>query len=379
MALSYLDHNATTPVDPRVVAAMLPYLGSEPGNPSSAHRPGRHARAALEQARAQVAVLVGAQPRQVIFTSGGTEANNLALFGLAAAEGHGRLALSPVEHPSVIEPAQALAEGDWELDWLPVDADGRVDVTAWTPAAATRLVSLMWANNETGVVQPVAELAAKARAAGALVHSDAVQALGKLPVDYRASGVHLLTLSSHKINGPQGVGALVVDPAVDLVPRQRGGGQERGLRSGTENLAGIVGFGRAAELAGVELAARAAAARALVERLGLGLRAIPGITCFAAGAERLPNTVLFAVDGIDGEALLLALDREGIAVSSGSACHSGTGAPSHVLAAMGVADAVARGAIRVSVGQGNDAADIDALLAALGRQVSALRRLVATA
>lgn len=379
MALSYLDHNATTPVDPRVVEAMLPYLGGPPGNPSSAHRPGRRARAALERARVQVAALVGAQPRQVVFTSGGTEANNLALFGLAAAEGHGRIALSPVEHPSVIEPAQALPGTDWELDWLPVDAEGRVDVAAWTPAAATRIVSLMWANNETGVMQPVAELAARARAAGALVHSDAVQAAGKVAVDFRASGVHLLTLSSHKINGPQGVGALVVDPAVDLVPRQRGGGQERGLRSGTENLAGIVGFGRAAELALAELDPRAAAARALVARLDLGLRAIPGLTCFASGAERLPNTRLFAIDGIDGEALLLALDRDGVAVSSGSACHSGTGAPSHVLAAMGVPDAVARGAIRVSVGQGSAAADIDALLAALGRQVSALRRLVASA
>ncbi|RLA30099.1 MAG: cysteine desulfurase, partial [Gammaproteobacteria bacterium] len=209
----YLDHNATTPLDARVREAMLPYLGAEPGNPSSAHRFGRRARAALDRAREQVAALVGVQPRQVIFTSGGTEANNLALFGLAAMERPGCLALSPVEHPSVIEPARILENRDWALDWLPVDADGRVDVASWEPAAETRIVSMMWANNETGVVQPVAELAAKARAAGALVHSDAVQALGKLPVDFGASGAHLLTLSSHKINGPQGAGALVVDPA----------------------------------------------------------------------------------------------------------------------------------------------------------------------
>jgi len=375
----YLDHNATTPLDARVREAMLPYLGAEPGNPSSAHRFGRRARAALDRAREQVAALVGVQPRQVIFTSGGTEANNLALFGLAAMERPGCLALSPVEHPSVIEPARILENRDWALDWLPVDADGRVDVASWEPAAETRIVSMMWANNETGVVQPVAELAAKARAAGALVHSDAVQALGKLPVDFGASGAHLLTLSSHKINGPQGAGALIVDPAIDLAPLQHGGGQECGLRNGTENLAGIVGFGRAAELAGEERERRATTARALITRLVDGVAGISGATLFAATAERLPNTLLFAIDGIDGEALLLALDREGIAVSSGSACHSGTGAPSHVLSAMGVSDPVARGAIRISVGQGNRTDDIEALLAALGRQVTALRQLVATA
>ena len=377
--MTYLDHNATTPLDPRVREAMLPYLGAEPGNPSSAHRYGRRARAALDRAREQVATLVGVQPRQVIFTSGGTEANNLALFGLAAVERPGRLALSPVEHPSVIEPARALEREAWELDWLPVDADGRVVVAAWEPAAGTRIVSTMWANNETGVVQPVAELAAKARAAGALVHSDAVQALGKLPVDFRDSGAHLLTLSSHKINGPQGAGALVVDPAVDLASRQLCGGQERGLRNGTENLAGIVGFGMAAELAGAGREERAETNRALIERLMDGLDGIDGITLFAASAERLPNTLLFAIDGIEGETLLLALDREGLAVSSGSACHSGTGTPSHVLSAMGVPDAVARGAIRVSVGHGNSVKEIDVLVTALGRQVTALRKLVATA
>ncbi len=377
--MTYLDHNATTPLDPRVRDAMLDCHAAGAGNPSSAHRAGRRARDALERARAQVAALVGVQPRQVTFTSGGTEANNLALLGVAALEAPERLALSPVEHPSVIEPARLLAERGWQLDWLPVDGDGRVEVGAWTPAPGTRLVSAMWANNETGVVQPVAEIAARARTAGALVHCDAVQALGKLEVDFRASGVDLMTLSSHKINGPQGVGALVAGPAVDLAPVMRGGGQERGLRGGTENLAGIVGFGTAAELVAAELASRADAARALTARLLAGLRDLHGVTLFGGGAERLPNTVLFALDGVDGEALLMALDREGLAVSSGSACHTGSGAPSHVLTAMGVPDAVARGAIRVSVGQGNTAADVDALLVALHRQAAALRRLVATA
>ena len=377
--MTYLDHNATTPLDPRVREAMLPHLGGDAGNPSSAHRAGRAARAAIEHAREQVAALVGAQPRQVVFTSGGTEANNLALFGLAALEAPGRLALSPVEHPSVLEPARALERAGWTLDWLPVDGDGRVDVAAWQPAAPPLIVSLMWANNETGTVQPVAEVAVRARAMGALVHSDAVQALGKLPLDLPGSGVQLLSLSAHKINGPQGVGALVVDPAVDLAPQLLGGGQERGLRSGTENRAGIVGFGMAAELAAAELGARAGRNRALVERLAAGLQALPGVDLFAAGAERLPNTLMFALDGIDGETLLMALDREGLAVSSGSACHTGTGAPSHVLAAMGITDAVARGAVRVSFGLGSTPDDVDALLAGLQRQAVALRRLAATA
>ena len=377
--MTYLDHNATTPLDPRVRAAMLACLDAGPGNPSSAHKPGRRARVALEQAREQVATLVGVQPRQVVFTSGGTEANNLALLGLAALEQPGVIALSPVEHPSVIEPARVLEARGWELDWLPVDGDGRIDVDAWVPNDRTRIVSAMWANNETGVIQPVAEVASRAHGAGAWMHSDAVQALGKLPVDCRAAGLDLMSLSAHKIYGPQGAGALVVDPAVDLVPLQRGGGQERGLRGGTENLAGIVGFGAAAALAAEELAARRDRAEALITRLRSGLRALDGVTLFAADAPRLPNTLSFALEGIDGETLLLALDRDGLAVSSGSACHSGTGEPSHVLTAMGVPTDVARGAIRISVGQASEAAEIDALLTALQRQATALRRLVATA
>ena len=255
----------------------------------------------------------------------------------------------------------------------------QIDVDAWVPNDRTRIVSAMWANNETGVIQPVAEVASRAHGAGAWMHSDAVQALGKLPVDCRAAGLDLMSLSAHKIYGPQGAGALVVDPAVDLVPLQRGGGQERGLRGGTENLAGIVGFGAAAALAAEELAARRDRAEALLARLRSGLRALDGVTLFAADAPRLPNTLSFALEGIDGETLLLALDRDGLAVSSGSACHSGTGEPSHVLTAMGVPTDVARGAIRISVGQASEAAEIDALLTALQRQATALRRLVATA
>jgi len=366
----YLDHNATTPVDPRVVEAMVPFFHEHFGNPSSVHRAGRNARAALDRAREQVAALVGAQPSQVIFTSGGTEANNLALSGVATGCATGQLLLSPVEHPSVLEPARRrVAAGGWTLDWLPVDRNGRVDVAAYRPVVngTTQFVSLMWANNETGTLQPVTELAACARASGAIVHSDAVQAAGKLPLDFAASGVHLMTLSSHKIYGPKGIGALIVDKSLDLAPLQIGGGQERGLRSGTENLSGIVGFGVAAELLHAELEPRRAASTRLRERLDAGLRGLPGVTLFATGAERLPNTTMFALAGYDGEALLMLLDQSGIAISSGSACHSGSGAPSHVLTAMGVPDELARGAVRVSFGQANGDADVDALIGELGR------------
>lgn len=369
--MPYIDHNATTPVDPRVVEAMLPLLQRQFANPSSVHRAGRLARAALDRAREQVAALVHAHPSQVVFTSGGTEANNLALLGTAARLPPGRLLLSPVEHPSVLEPGRALAACGWTLAWLPVDADGCADAAAFEPAPGSDLVSLMWANNETGCVQPVAELAARARAAGAVVHSDAVQGAGKLPLDFAASGLHLMSLSAHKINGPKGVGALIVDKGLDLAPQLLGGGQERGLRSGTENLPGIAGFGAAAELAAAELGDRARAAAALREQLERGLAALPGISVLAAGAGRLPNTSMFALAGYDGEALLLALDRAGLAVSSGSACHSGSGAPSHVLTAMGVPEATARGAVRVSFGHGNSAADVEALLAALAQLAGA--------
>lgn len=366
----YLDHNATTPVDGRVVEAMLPYLTEIYGNPSSVHRAGRLARAAIDRAREQVAALVNATPGQIHFTSGGTEANNLALFGVAEAYAATRIAVSTVEHASVLEPAQKLAQTGTTVDWLGVDRDGRLRDDPLALGADTALVSLMWANNETGTLQPVPKMADRARAAGVLMHTDAVQALGKVEVDFAASGVHLMTLSSHKINGPKGVGALIVDPAVDLTPRLLGGGQERGLRPGTENLPGIVGFGAAAEFAAVDREARAEHSRALIAALEAGLRELSGVTLFATGAERLPNTLMFALAGFSGEALLLGLDRVGVAISSGSACHSGSGEPSHVLKAMGVADELAHGTVRVSVGHGNGAADIDTLLGALRRLAS---------
>ena len=376
----YLDHNATAPLDPRVLEAMQPWLLGAHGNPASVHKPGRAAHLALEEARAQVAALVGAQPAESIFTGGGTEADNLSLKGVCYGEPSARLVVGAIEHSAVLGPAQALADLGWPVERIPVDGEGRYDLAALDRLLAkqdVRLVSAMFANNETGVLQDVAAMAARAHVAGALLHSDAVQAAGKVPVDFRTLGADLMTLSAHKLNGPRGVGALVMDRRVDLKPLVHGGGQEQGLRGGTENLAGIVGFGKAADLARTGLAERAQHARALRDALEAGVRRLAGARIFSGAAERLPNTLQFGIEGIDGEWLVMELDKRGIAVSSGSACHSGKGEPSHVLLAMGLEPAVAKGALRVSFGQGNTAADAPAVAKALQEIVSSRGRKVA--
>lgn len=361
----YLDHNATSPLDERVRDAMLPYLDC--GNPSSVHRMGRSARRAVEAAREQVAAWVGAQPAQVVFTSGGTEANNLALQGVAQALPPGDLLVSAVEHPSVLEPALALQRQGWTRRLLPVDDAGRVEPEGLAEALSetTRLCSIMAANNETGVVQPVSQLAQQVRERGVVMHIDAVQRAGKLPLRLADIGAQLMSLSAHKINGPKGAGALVVDKSVDFWPMLRGGGQERGYRSGTENVAAIVGFGCAAELAAAELEERQRHARTVRDYCIEQLAMVPGVQVLGEAAERLPNTVMFTMAGIDGETTLLHLDRQGIAVSSGSACHSGSPDPSHVLLAMGVAREEAFSAVRASFGAGNERAHVDRLIAAL--------------
>ena len=362
----YFDHNATTPLDPRVLEAMLPYLTDAAyGNPSSVHRFGRAARQALDSAREQVAALVGAQSSQLFFTSGGTEADNLALKGFAQRYPAKRILVSSTEHAAVIEPADALARQGIAVEKLPVDAQGRVDPSALDAQLRqgdVGLVSVMWANNETGVIQDIPAIAQRVQAAGGALHCDAVQAAGKLPLDFAGSGAQLMTLSAHKIYGPRGIGALIVDKTLELEPLQHGGGQEKGMRGGTENLAAAVGFGIAAELARQELEQRATHARHLRDRLQAGLREIPGTVIFGDGAERLPNTVQFGTPGFESETLLMSLDRKGIAVSSGSACHSGKTEPSHVLMAMGVEKGLALSAIRVSFGQGNTAAEVDRFL-----------------
>lgn len=367
----YLDYNASTPLDERVLSAMTDCLAGMPGNPSSTHRFGRVVRAQLDRAREQVAALVGVHASQVIFTSGGTEANNLALHAVAAGHKPTGIAVSAVEHPSVLEPARALQASGWRLNQI--DVDGQCCVL---PAhleeilkTDTRLVSVMAANNETGVVQPLEQLAEIARTAGAVFHTDAIQAAGKLPLDFAASGAHLMSLSAHKFYGPKGAGALVVDKSLELMPLHLGGGQERGLRAGTENIAAIVGFGVAAELAVQGLENCAVQITALRDRLQAGLQCYPQVTVFAATAERLPNTLQLAVAGLDGETLLMRLDKAGIAVSSGSACSSGKTEPSHVLMAMGIDAELARGAIRISLGRETTGADVDALLAAFDQQM----------
>lgn len=364
----YFDNNATTQLDPRVIEAMLPYLSGPYGNPSSLHRYGRASRDAVEQARAQVARLVNAQPGEILWTSGGTEANNLAIKGVAEHAPPTRILYGATEHPAVMETAEALRHRGWGIEPVAVDADGVIDWPAFEEQLARgplRLAALMRANNETGVIQDVARAAALVHRAGAWLHVDAVQAAGKMPVDFAALGADLMSLSSHKIHGPKGIGALVVKSHVELTPLLHGGAQERGLRGGTENLTSIVGFGVAAELALEELEQRIVHTRKLRERLEAGLRGIAGLRIFGERAERLSNTVQFALAGYDGEALLMQLDRKGFAVSSGSACASGLGEPSHVLVGMGLDRDTAKGAIRVSLGKDNTEAEIDRFLGAL--------------
>lgn len=366
----YLDHNATTPLDPRVLEAMLPYLGGPYGNPSSVHRYGRAARDAVEAARVQVAALAGAQPAEVVWTSGGTESNNLALKGATeAARKPSRILYGATEHPAVLETAEALRARGWQVETIAIDNRGLVDWPAFEAQLARAplcIAALMAANNETGVIQDTARAAALVHARDALLLVDAVQAAGKLPLqDSWQGGADLMSLSSHKLYGPKGIGALLVRAGVELAPLLHGGGQERGLRGGTENVAAIVGFGVAAQLAQQELEARSAQLLQLRQRLIAGLQAMPGVTIFGEPAPRLPNTVQFALKGWEGEALLMALDRKGIAVSSGSACSSGKGEPSHVLLGMGLPRDVAYGAIRVSLGKDNSAAEIDRFLAVL--------------
>ncbi|AXS79904.1 cysteine desulfurase family protein [Dechloromonas sp. HYN0024] len=377
----YLDHNATTPLDPAVLAAMLPWLECQYGNASSRHEYGRQARQAIDEARQKVASAVNAHPTEVVFTSGGSEANNLFIKGAAACLKPGLLAVSAIEHPCVLKPAGQLARQGWQVRELAVDGGGRVNVEDYTEVLLDKpkLLSIMLANNETGVVQDVAALAAAASRTGAWFHSDAVQALGKLAIDFRAfnaAGVHAMTLSAHKAAGPKGAAALVLDKRVELQPLIAGGGHERGLRSGTENVAAIVGFGVAAELAAARVAEASVRLQAMQAKLEAGLAGL-GARIFATDVPRLPNTSFFAFPNIDGETLVGKLDRDGFAVASGAACSSTSPEPSHVLRAMGVVPEIARGALRVSLGVGNTDAEIEQFINALRVTVGRLQGLTA--
>lgn len=357
----YLDHNATTPLHEKAFEAMRPYMGVVGGNPSSLHRFGRLQRDAIEHAREQVAALVDARPEQVVFTSGGTEANNLLLKGLSAEDSVRRIAISAIEHVSILEPA---ANIECEVDLIAVDTEGRVTSNSLEQVIKddTSLVSVMAANNETGVLQDIKTLANLVREKGAWFHSDASQIAGKVDFSFAQSGCHAMTLSAHKMYGPMGAGALILDKHLPLHSLLQGGSQEKGLRAGTENVPAIAGFGMAAELAKRELDQRADHVRRLRDTLENKLLAFEEVEIFSQNSERLPNTLQFGTHGFDGEALLMQFDRQGFAVSSGSACTSGKTGPSHVLKAMAVPAELAASAVRVSFGKENVMADVDAFV-----------------
>ena len=372
----YLDNNATTPVLPEVLEAMRPYFGERFGNASSIHHHGQETRAAVERARESVAALLGCRAAEVVFTSGGTEADNLAVFGLVRPGDH--IITSTIEHHAVLNACKHLAAKGCEITYVPVDRRGLVDAADVKRAIRpnTKLITIMFANNETGVVQPVAEIGKIAAEADIYFHSDAVQAAGKIAIDVNQIGCDLLTISGHKLHAPQGVGALYVRKGTQLEPMLYGGSHERSRRAGTENVPGIVGLGKAAELAragferGDDL--KMAAARDHLER---ELREIEATGLNGEGAPRVPNTTNIYFDGIEGEALVIALDLKGLAVSTGAACSSGAIEPSHVLTAMGLRPDRAKASIRFSLGKQNIAEEVDFALGLIPETVGRLREL----
>jgi cysteine desulfurase len=384
----YFDHAATTPCDPRVVSAMLPYLTSAWGNASSIYAEAREARKGLDEARRTVAGILNSKPNEVIFTSGGTEADNLALRGVAmAARGRGRdhIVTTQVEHHAVLHECEALEREGFRVTYLPVDGDGTVDLDALRAALDERtlLVSVMYANNEVGTVQPIADIAriVKERDAHIALHTDAVQAAGALDLDVDALGVDLLSLAAHKVYGPKGAGALYIRQRTPFVAQTVGGSQERNRRAGTENVAGAVGLATALRIAHDERAERNARFVAMRDRLLAELpRRVPGtiVTGPAAGERRLPNSASFAFEHVEGEAVLLALDLAGVAASSGSACTTASLEPSHVLVAMRVPERYLRGSLRITLGTDNDVSDVEYLLETLPGIVAKIRALAPT-
>lgn len=372
----YLDNNATTPIDPRVREAMLPFLGEKFGNPSSPHAAGRAAREAITRARGQVAALLGASEDSVIFTGGGTESITTAIRGaLAAQPGKRHIVTSSIEHSATKNLCEQLAHEGCEVTWLRVDAGGRPDLAEFAAALRddTALVSIIWANNETGVLFPVEEMARMADERRIVFHVDAVQAAGKMPIDLARVPAHLLSLAAHKFHGPKGVGALFVRPGLGLPPLLRGGGQESGRRAGTENVPGIVGLGVAAELAMSALPMEMPRVAALRDDFEDGVRQrFPDARFHGDAAHRLSNTTNFALPGRDAQGLLAGLDRLGVACSVGSACTSGEVDASHVLRAMGVGDDEARSSLRFSFSRMNAADEVPAALAALEQAAARL-------
>ena len=377
----YFDYNATTPLAPAVTDAVVRVLRDVYGNASSIHHFGQQAKAALDDARSALAALIHGDPSEIVFTSGGTEADNMAIRGAAEAiepTGRRHLIASAIEHEAVLNTLKALARRGWRTTLLPVDESGIVAPDRLREALAddTALVSIMHANNEIGTIQPIAELAQLAHARGALLHTDAVQSLGKIPVDVRALGADLLSLSAHKFNGPKGAGALWIKRGTRLLPTVTGGKHERNRRAGTENVPAIVGLGVAARLAGGKLGAEAARVAALRDHLEEGiLGGVPGTAVNGARGSRVPNTSNISFGRVEAESLLIALDLEGIAVSTGSACSSGTLEPSHVLRAMGLSTHRTQNSLRFSLGMFSTDAEVDRVVEVLPRLVEKLRGL----
>lgn len=375
----YLDHSATTPVDPEVAAIMMTYYTEKYGNPSSVHGFGREAKQALEQARSQVAELIGATPKEITFTSGGTEADNLAILGTAEAlrKKGKHIITSCIEHHAVLETCEYLEKNGFDLTVIPVDEEGIISVDEVQKAIRpdTILISMMHANNEVGSIQPISEIGKLAKEHSIVFHVDAVQSLGKIPVNVEEMNVDLMTVSGHKIYGPKGVGALYVRKGVRIVPLIHGGGQERKRRSGTENTPGIIGFGKACELAGQQMADDAERQKKLRDKLMNGiLDRIEYVKINGpVGEKRLPNNVNVSIRFVEGESLLLSLDMLGIAASSGSACTSGSLDPSHVLLGMGLVHETAHGSLRFSLGRQNTEEEIDYVLEQLPKIVERLR------
>jgi cysteine desulfurase len=376
----YMDYNATTPVRPEVVDAILPYYREQFGNPSSVHWAGRLVSGAVEAARAQVAALIKASPAEIVFTSCGSEGDNLAIKGSAEAlkDKGNHIITTAVEHPAVLNTCEYLAKNGFDVTFLPVDAQGMIDLAQLEAAITekTIMISAMWGNNETGTIFPIEKIGAIARKYKVRFHTDAVQAVGKLPIDVQKTGVDLLVLSGHKVGAPKGVGAIYIRRGTRMVPLIHGGHQERNRRAGTHNVAGIVGLGLACELAGRNLDDSAARLKALRDKLEQGiLHSIPDVQVNGHPTERLPNTLNVSFAYIEGESLLLNFDMKGVAASSGSACTSGSLEPSHVMGAMGVDVALAHSSTRFSLGPDSTEADVDYVLNILPPIVARLREM----
>lgn len=374
----YADNAATTQIAPQVLEAMLPYWKEQYGNPSTLYRLGRESKIAMEKARSQVAQVVGAREEEIFFTGSGTESDNMALKGVLygpAAKGKKGLITTKVEHHAILHTAQALEKEGFQVTFLDVNSQGLVDLEQLEQAIGpdTALVSIMAANNEVGTIQPIAEIGALCRRHGVLFHTDAVQAFGHMPIDVNEMNIDLLSLSAHKINGPKGAGALYIRKGLSLRPVIEGGGQERNRRSGTENVAGIVGLGAAAQLAYETMEEESARLKKLAQKLTEGVLRIPETILTGHPTQRLPGACSFAVGAVEGESLVLYLDMEGVCASTGSACSTGSLDPSHVLMAIGLSHETAHGSLRLTLGRFNTEKDVDVILEKLPQVVDKLR------